>query len=357
MRQDNSRHPLTLYQQAEQLAGQAALRTASRMSRTKGSGSTRMSLYRGLYFATVAGMAAGLVAALLAALLNVPGADSHAHFLPDTITFLIFGMAVSVAMYLHFDRVLLQRMRGSSVGWGLLYGGAAALLAAGLNFLLAKGVAVTSPTLYRIAAWALCFSVVGLGLGVRWVKSNPARLLHTYAGGLVGGLLGGLVFVLFTPHVPAGVGMCGLMLAGAGMGFGSGIAPVLVKEGLLRFVSSGDARAQNKLGKNKTLWDLEAEESYTLGSAQTEQGGGKFQQGADICIPDSAVAPRHAVVFTKDGRYFIARHPDAGGPEGIAKYVLRVKGKTVVSSQELQPADDVLIGRTALKFDSRKPGE
>lgn len=316
-----------------------------------------MSLYRGLFFATVAGMAGALVAALLAALVNLPLADVHARFLPDTVTLLFFGMLVSAAMYLHFDKVLLQRARGSSVGYGMLLGGAAALLASGLNFLLAKGVAVTSPMLYRIATWALCFSVIGLGLGARWARSNPARLLHTYAGGLVGGLLGGLVFVLFSPHLPAGVGMCGLMLAGAGLGFGSGIAPVLVKEGLLRFVSSGDARAQNKLGKNKTLWDLDVEDSYTLGSAQTAQNGSKFQQGADICIPDSMVAPRHAVVFSKDGRYFIARHPDAGGPDGIAKFVLRVKGKTVVSSQELHPSDDVLIGRTALRFDSRKPGE
>ena len=316
-----------------------------------------MSLYRGLFFATVAGMAAGLTASLIASLLNVPLADVRVHTLPDTVTFLIFGMVVSVAMYLHFDKVLLGRLRGSSVGYGLLFGGAAALVASALNYLLAKGVAGTSPTLYRIAAWALCFSIVGLGLGVRWARTNLARVLHTYAGGLVGGLLGGLVFVLFTPHLPAGVAMCSLMLAGAGTGFGAGIAPVLVKEGLLRFVSSGDARAQNKLGKNKTLWDLDVEESYTLGSAQTAQTTGKFQQGADICIPDSAVAPRHAVVFSKDGRYFIARHPDAGGPDGIAKYVLRVKGKTVVSSQELQPSDDVLIGRTALRFDSRKLGE
>ena len=316
-----------------------------------------MSLYRGLFFATVAGMAGGLLAALVSGLLSVPLANVHAHLLPDAVTFFVFGTLVSIAVYLHFDKVLLGRIRGSSVGYGFLFGGIAALVATGLDFLLAAGVAATSPGLYRIAAWALCFSVVGLGLGMRWARSNLARVLHTYAGGLVGGLLGGLCFVLFTPHLTAGVGMCGLMLAGAGTGFGAGIAPVLVREGIIRFVSSGDARAQNKLGKNKTLWDLEVEESYTLGSAMTAQSGSKFQQGADICIPDSAVAPRHAVVFSKEGRYFIARHPDAGGPEGIAKYVLRVKGKTVVSSQELHPSDDVLIGRTALRFDSRKPGE
>jgi hypothetical protein len=36
---------------------------------------------------------------------------------------------------------------------------------------------------------------------------------------------------------------------------------------------------------------------------------------------------------------------------------LRIKGKTVVSSQELRPSDDLLIGRTALRFESRKAAE
>ena len=316
-----------------------------------------MSLYRGLWFATVAGMAGALLASLLAAMVQIPLSNTRVHLVPDLIQFVLFGTVVSVALYLYFDKALLGRVRGASVGYGLLFGAVAALVASGLNWLLSAGIAPSAPTLYRIAAWALCFSVIALGLGLRWARTNIARVFHTYAGGLLGGLLGGLVYALFTPHIPAGVGMCGLMLAGAGTGFGAAIAPILVRDGQLRFVSSGDARAQNKLGNNKTLWDLDVEESYTLGSAQTAQSGSKFQQGADICIPDSSIAPRHAVVFSKEGRYFIARHPDAGGPEGIAKYVLRVKGKTVVSSQELAPQDDVLIGRTALRFDSRKPGE
>ena len=316
-----------------------------------------MSLYRGLYSATLIGTVGGLTASLLSALASVAFADSGHRWLPDAVTLFVFGCAVAIAVYLYFDTLLLGRIRGASVGYGLLFGGVAGLLAGALSYGLARGIGPTAPTLYRIAVWALCFSVIGLGLGLRWARANVARVLHTYAGGLVGGLLGGIVFILFTPHLPAGVAASGLMLAGAGMGFGAGIAPVLVREGALRFVSSGDARAQNKLGKNKTAWDLDVEESYTLGSAMTAQGGAKFQQGGDIYIPDSAVAPRHAVVFSKDGRYFIARHPEAGGPEGVAKYVLRVKGKTVVSSQELSPADDLLIGRTALRFDSRKRGE
>jgi hypothetical protein len=210
---------------------------------------------------------------------------------------------------------------------------------------------------YRLAAWSIGFSIISLGLGLRWLSTNRARVIHTYAGGLVGGLLGGIVFVLFSPHVPIGIGMCGLLFAGAGTGFGAGIAPILVRDGLIRFISSGDARAQSKLGKVRKEWDLESEESYILGSMMTQQGGARYQQGADICIPDASIAPRHAVLFSREGRYYIARHPDAAGSEGIAKFVLRIKGKTVVTSQELHPSDDLLIGRTALRFESRKVGE
>ena len=316
-----------------------------------------MTIYRGLYFSTLTGMLAGLLASLCMALLSIPAADTGLSWLPDTIALICFGPIVGAAIYAHFDRALLGKVRASSIGFGLLFGIISSIVASVLAYGLRAGIAFASPVLYRIAVWALCFSLVGLGLGLRWVKSNRNRVLHAYVGSLAGGLLGGIMFVLVAPHLPASVSLCGLMLAGAGTGFGSGIAPVLVREGMIRFISSGDARAQNKLGKNKTFWDLDTDESYVIGSASTAQDDKRFQQGADVCIPDSAVASRHAIVFRKNGRYFIARHPDAAGPEGIAKYVLRIKGKTVVSSQELHPADDLLIGRTALRFESRKHGE
>lgn len=53
----------------------------------------------------------------------------------------------------------------------------------------------------------------------------------------------------------------------------------------------------------------------------------------------------------------MARHPDAGGPAGLARYVLRVRGKTVTTTQELHDSDDILIGRTALKFITRKKSD
>lgn len=314
-----------------------------------------MTMYRGLYFATLAGTLGGLISALLAMLVGIPFADHGAVWLADGFNFVFFGICTAITLFLFFDRLLLGRIRASSIGWGLLFGGTAGILATFAAQGLRTALAPQSGVLYRIAVWAICFSLIGLGIGLRWVKSNRARAFHSYVGTLAGGLLGGVCFAFFAPHIPAGLSIAGLMLTGAGAGFGTGIAPILVRDGLLRFISSGDARAQNKLSGD-TVWELQVDESYVLGSVATSSGGTRFQQGADVCVPDASIAPRHAVVFSRDGRFFIARHPDAAGSEGIAKYVLRVKGKTVVSSQELHPGDDLLIGRTALRFESRKQG-
>lgn len=316
-----------------------------------------MNVFRGLYFATLSGAFGGLLAWAAALLIFILLGSREGSLLPDAVQLLVFGLLVGVAVYLQLDRAVLGKMRWSSVGYGLLFGGLGAVVAAAVSVGFMRSIAPVSPLLFRLAVWTICFSLISLALGLRWVRSNRARVFHTYVGGLAGGLLGGAIFVLFAPHLSAGVGLCGLMLAGAGTSFGAGIAPVLVREGVMRFISSGDARAQNKLGSAGKSWDLTADESYVVGSAMTAQGGTVFHQGAEIWLPDTAVAPRHAVVFSKDGRYFIARHPDASGPEGVARYVLRIKGKTVVSSQELHPADDLLIGRTALRFESRKAAQ
>ncbi|HMF65594.1 MAG TPA: FHA domain-containing protein [Edaphobacter sp.] len=316
-----------------------------------------MNVYRGLYFSTLVGAIGGLLAWASCLLTSIPLADFSSRWLPDTLALLFFGLFLGVLLFTHFDRAITGKTRPGSIGWGMLFGLLSAIVASFIILALQRTIAVRSPILFRLAAWAIGISVVSLGLGLRWVRSNRARVIHTYAGGLLGGLLGGFVYVLFSPHLSAGTEMCGLLVAGAGTGFGAGIAPILVRDGLMRFISSGDARAQSKLGKARKEWDLEPEESYILGSMITAQGGVRFQQGADICIPDASIAPRHAVLFSREGRFYIARHPDAAGPEGIAKFVLRIKGKTVVTSQELHPADDVLVGRTALRFECRKSGE
>jgi hypothetical protein len=78
-----------------------------------------------------------------------------------------------------------------------------------------------------------------------------------------------------------------------------------------------------------------------------------YRPDVQVYIPDASIAPRHAVLLGRDGRFFLARHPETGGQAGLARFILRVRGKTITASHELRDDDDILIGRTALKFISR----
>ncbi len=313
-----------------------------------------MSIYRGVYFSALTGAIGGLLAWALAALITSRLTTSRHEWLPDALVLVCFGVFVGGLLFAHLDRAAGKRIRGKNIWYGTLLGLGFAVLGSLLAVFLREKISSDSPLAFRLTVWVLASSLISLGLGLRWSKTNRPRVLHTYAGGLFGSLLGGLLFVALAAHTPMVVQAAGLMLAGAGTGFGAAIAPVLIQDGLMKFISSGDARAQSKFGRTQKEWALDPDESYVLGSLATEKGSLRFQQGADIFIPDSSIAPRHAVLFSKEGRFYIARHPEAGGPQGIAKYVLRVRGKTIVTSRELQPADDLLIGRTALRFESRK---
>ena len=313
-----------------------------------------MSLHRAIYFASLVGALGGLLAWVLGASASVAMATTRAGWVADSIFLVALCLAVAPLLLGYFDRLQTGRVHGRLIWLGLGIGCGAALLAVLLDIVLRRGVVDSAAPLYRVGVWALAASLLGAGVGARWVKSNRARMLHTYAGGLIGGLLGGLLFTFLGTHIPEISQAFALMLVGAGTSFGAAISPVFLRDGLVQFISSGDGRAHAKYSKIKKQWELDHGESYVLGSQPTTQTGTRYEPGASIFIPDAALAPRHAVLFAKDGRFFIARHPDTGGAAGIAKWVLRVRGKTVTTSLELQELDDLLVGKTALRFSARK---
>jgi pSer/pThr/pTyr-binding forkhead associated (FHA) protein len=80
----------------------------------------------------------------------------------------------------------------------------------------------------------------------------------------------------------------------------------------------------------------------------------RYRPEIDIFIPDAGIAGRHAILLGKGGRFFLARHPNSADQASMARFQLRVRGKTVASSQELRDSDDILVGKTALKFVTRR---
>lgn len=310
-----------------------------------------------LYFFALSGALAGLAAWVEDALLGAVIETSRAAWAADTLVVFLLALMLAPLLFVELDRVSGRPLRWKTIGAGIGVAVLSTLAGSFVLWFLRGRLAVESPVLYSLAGWSLSASILGLGIGLRWVRSNRLRILHTYTGGLGGGLLAGLLFVGLGPRLPEFCHAAGLMLTGAGIGFGSALAPLLIRDGALQFISSADARAQSKYGRARKSWELKHEETYVVGSLATLQSETRFQPGADIFIPDAAMAPRHAVIFSKEGRFFVARHPDAGGPSGIAKYVLRTRGKTIVASQELTEADDLLIGRTALRFTAKGQSE
>jgi MFS family permease len=271
----------------------------------------------------------------------------------DVIASTVLGALIGGLTVAFSDRYSGNRVMPRWIVSGTLIGLIAGAIAGFADIPITSRLGTTSPLAARLISWMLAGSLIGLGLGLRWIHVNRMRAAHAYVGGLFGGLLGGSIFAVVGSRVPDLSQAIGFIVVGIGICFGVTFAPILLRDGLLQFISSGDPRAQMKFGHSKKEWELQQGDSYTIGSRSQDSGLTKYRPDIEIFIPDAAIASCHAILFGKDGRFYVARHPEAGGQAGLARYVLRVRGKTVTNSQELFNADDVLIGRTALKFVTR----
>jgi len=299
------------------------------------------------------GGTAGLLSWALSAAIAAMWPPTALTWVSDLVASTIFGLLVGILVVAFGDRLQSER---SSVTWVVVVGlvTAAAGFGAGLlQIPIADNLAAATPFAARVVAWLVTGSLIGLALGLPWVGTNRLRVPYALTGGLLGGTLGGLLFAGLGSRVPDLVQAFAFMLMGAAVCFGIALAPVVMRYGALLFVSSGDARAQSKLGRSKREWEVKQGHSYVLGNQGEDTRRGLGARQDEIFIPDAAMAPQHAVVFGRHGRFYIARHPEAADQAGLARYVLRVRGRTIVRSIELRDADDILLGRTALRFASR----
>ena len=313
-----------------------------------------MGLYQTLYYMSLAGGLAGLLAWALAAAIAAALSNQPNVWVSDLLAMIILGALIGALGVAFSDRYSGQRISAKWVFFGMMSGLICGAVAEAIQLPITARLGEQAPILTRVIAWLLAGSFIGLGLGLRWIGVNRTRVAHGYVGGLLGGAIGGLMFAGLSELAPDVPQALGFVILGAAICFGVTLAPILLRGGVLMFVSSGDPRAQAKFGRGKKEWELRAGNLYAVGS--TSQEGVQARGGTEIgiFIPDAAIAAHHAVFFGKEGRFYVARHSEAAGQAGLARFVLRVRGKTVTSSQELRDNDDILVGRTALKFTSRK---
>jgi hypothetical protein len=310
-----------------------------------------MSLYQSLYYMSLVGGLAGISAwaltTLLAYLVRFPA------FAPDLIPAVLLGgfiggLTVGFTDHWSGNRIL-PRWVLSGIGLGCLAG----LFAALLQIPIRDSVLGRHPFLVNILTWMLVASFIGFALGLRRAGVNRARVGHPVVGGALGGLVSGTLFSVAGSAFPDVTNALCFVLSGVGISCGLTLAPILLREAVLQFVRSGDARAQSKFGRSHKQWELQEGDSYMIGSQSSSGSQTHYRREVEIYIPDAAIASRHATLFAKEGRYFIARHEDNRAAAAIARHPLKVRGRNVSSAQQLQHLDDILIGRTSLRFQVR----
>ncbi len=313
-----------------------------------------MSLYQTLYYMSLVGGMAGLFSWGITALVAAALPNQHDVWVSDLIATAILGGFIGGLTVGFSDRWSGNRVMPRWIISGTLIGIFAGVIAGLIQIPITNNLGSQFPVLNRLVAWMLAGSLIGLGLGLRWLTVNRLRVVHCYAGGLIGGSLGGLIFEGLGSSIPDLSQALGYIFIGVGICFGVTLAPILLRDGLLQFVSSGDARAQSKFGRTHKEWELQQGDSYVIGSQSQDFSKTRYRPDVEIFIPDAAIAPRHAVLFEKDGRFYLARHQDTVGQAALARFVTRVRGKSVIGSQELRNTDDIQIGRTALRFATKK---
>ncbi len=312
-----------------------------------------MGLYQSMYFMSLVGGIAGLIAWAAAVIFTLILPATVHGLLPDIIATASLGALTGGMTVAFADHSSGHRAQARFVLTGVVIGALAGLSASLLQVPVSRHLGANAPVAARILAWMLAGSFIGLGLGLRWLSVNRMRPVHAFAGGLAGGGFGGIIFSGLTGQAPDLSQAAAFVLTGVGIATGVALAPILLRDGLIQFVSSGDARAQSKLGRDKKEWEVQDGDSYVIGSQDQRLDATRYRPEIEIYIPDASIAPRHATLFARDGRFYLARHGDVASPGGQARYLLRVRGQSVKASVELRHADDILVGRTALRFLAR----
>lgn len=306
-----------------------------------------MNIYQTLYFMSLAGGSAGLLAWASQALLVLLIPAGSPAWPSAVIAAALLGAFIGGFTVTFDEKWAGNRVQARWVAMGALIGCVAGMLSGALHLPLRSALPGALP-LGTVLGWMITGALIGAGLGARWLSVNRARLAHGMLGGMCGGFLGGMVFATLSQLLPGISQAVAFVFTGAGISFGIAFAPILLRDGVLRFVNSGDPRALSKLGKKE--WAIQEGDSYVLGSQSADLSKSAYGREVDIYLPDGSVAPRHARVYGKEGRFFVTRHPDVMSEAGLRRFILKVQNRSITAPYELHDQTLIVLGRTTLMF-------
>lgn len=311
-----------------------------------------MNLKQTVYFMTLVGAVAGLVCWVLVAFLSdVIGVPQR--WMLVTIYAALMGTLISGLTVAFADKWTSEKIVPNWVAVGAVLGLTAGALTGVLNLVAgARLEAATSTRVQVITVWLIAGGLIGLATGLRWAGVNALRAFHSLIGGLFGGGLGGLVYAMLgsQPFAQA----FSYMLIGSGITLGVTLAPVLLSDGVLQFISSGDPRAQNKYGSPRQEWVVQDGDNLVIGSQGAGMTATVYAQDVHIYIPDAMVGPKHAVLFAKNKRFYLQLHPDNAGPLGQPIEPLQLGNDNVTGTKEVRDGDEIIVGQTLLRFSTRR---
>lgn len=167
--------------------------------------------------------------------------------------------------------------------------------------------------LIGVIGWMVGGALIGAGVSLRWLQTNKGRFLYGLLGGMAGGLLGGALYQSLTALLPGSwTQALALMITGAGITLGLSYAPILLRQGVLEFITSHDQAVISKYARQRKQWEIHEGTKYIVGSMTASNTMTIFSPELSIYIPDQQVAERHAILTARDRRHFIEPHPEMG---------------------------------------------
>jgi hypothetical protein len=245
--------------------------------------------------------------------------------LVDVINLAVLGGLIGGLTVGCHDHWLEDRVVGRSVLTGVLVGVLAGVVGGFIHSVISR-MPLTGqlPLFSRALAWMIAGWLIGLGISLRWVVIDKNRVLHGLIGGMSGGLLGGVVFWAFKGAGVEVSQLLGFMLTGTGVTCGVSLAPNLLQQGFLEFVSSGDPVALETYGRSHRRWEIHDGGRYVIGSLEAGPAQASLKPETHILIPDELVAPQHAILTSNGGRYSISPHPELSMPRRAAAQAIGV---------------------------------
>ncbi|MFC2173196.1 hypothetical protein ACFLU6_11280 [Acidobacteriota bacterium] len=258
-----------------------------------------------VYFMALVGAIAGLLTWLCVTW--IPFFYTYTFWL-DIVNYTVLGFFIGGLSVAFNDRWLGDKIIPRWVMVGALIG-ALTGFAGGLLSIAIRDIGVE--WLVRVLSWMFTGALIGFGICLRWISVNKNRVNHGLMGGLAGGLLGGVSFWIFYSWLGGDYSQAfGFVLTGLGITLGISLAPILLRQGVLAYVNSGDHRVNRKFHKTGKQWEIHDGGKYLIGSLTAIGSRSVFIPEVTIFIPDGAIAGKHAILTSKSKKYYIAPHPD-----------------------------------------------